>query len=448
MSEEEGRGWRAPGGPPSPHHPPRQDITPDQAPGGADRSASSASPDPGTPPAAPWSPPTPPTAPPGWAAPDAAGAPPGAQGTPPGPPPNWAPPGAPGPAPVAPQGWQPPGVPGAPPGGPAAGPVAGNTAVLRPQTLGDLLNGGFAYLRDNPRTVFGLSFVVVALTSVLPALGLGDVFSGYAELLRSETPSPRALGMSGMGSAAFYVGLLLQYVGNWLLLGLLSTVVAAAALGRRTSPREALAALRGRWGALLALVGFYLVFFVVAMVVLALVLAVAIAVTVAAPLAGLPLLALGLVGYIALFGWLVVRTSLAVPAAVLERVGPGRALVRSWQLSTGSFWRMVGVLLLANLLVSVIANILSTPFSVGAVIISAVASDMSLASLVGVMLSFIGMLVTGCISQPFTAGITTLLYLDLRVRREGLDLRLREAARSGVPVGPELLAAPAPGGAV
>ncbi len=60
------------------------------------------------------------------------------------------------------------------------------------------------------------------------------------------------------------------------------------------------------------------------------------------------------------------------------------------------------------------------------------------------LLSFLGLLVTGCVSEPFTAGVTALLYLDVRMRREGLDLRVREAVRAGATPGPELLAATVP----
>lgn len=438
MSEEEGQEWRAPGGQPSSSQPPRQDITPEPGPDGGNHTSA---PVPGQPPAAPQEPGAPDAAPP-----DPVGAP---GWTPPAPSP-WAAPDAPAPAAV-PQGWPPP--PGAPappgPDGPAsaaAGTDGAAAAALRPATLGDLLNGGFDYVRANPRTAFGLSFLVVALTSVLPALGMADMFSGYTELLRSEVADPAVLGMSGLGTASFYVGTLLQSVGSVLLLGLLSAVVAAAALGRRMSLREAVAALRGRWGSLFTLVGFYLAFSSVALSALTVVFLLAVLLLVIVPLVGLPLFLLLLAGYVALFGWLAVKTSLAVPVAVLERASPGQALVRSWQLSTSNFWRMAGALVLAFLLSSVIANVLSLPFSLGA-LLTGITEELPLATLFTVVLSFLGMLVTGCVSEPFIAGVTTLLYLDVRVRREALDLRLREAVRAGATPGPEFLAATSPGGA-
>src|SRR5690606_671632 len=96
-----------------------------------------------------------------------------------------------------------------------------------------------------------------------------------------------------------------------------------------------------------------------------------------------------LAGYVALFGWLAVKTSLAVPVAVLERASAGQALVRSWQLSTNNFWRMAGALVLAFLLSSVIANVLSLPFSLGA-LLTGLAEELPLATLLTVVLSFLG----------------------------------------------------------
>ncbi|EOR70426.1 hypothetical protein JCM3263A_25760 [Thermobifida fusca] len=315
---------------------------------------------------------------------------------------------------------------------------------LRPHSLGELLNGGFSYLRDNPRTVLGLSFLVVALTSLLPALGLADVTGAYADFFSSEIVNPEDLELSGTALVSVYLGALLQFLGSVLLSGLLSTVVAAAVLGRRLSLRETAAALRGSWGSLWALVGFYLGLVTAAAIVLVLGLLITSVLLVLLPPLGLLLFLLFFAGFIALFGWLMVKTSLAVPAAVVERVGPGRALARSWQLSTGNFWWIAAVLFLALLLSSVLSNVLSTPFSLAAVLVEVPLGESALTSVLAALLSFLGLLVTGCVSEPFTAGVTALLYLDVRMRREGLDLRVREAVRAGATPGPELLAATVP----
>ena len=421
---EEGQQWRALGGGSSPGQPPGQDITPEHGPDGGHHVV----------------PPAPETSSPGpWAAPGSSTVP-AAPGAPP--PPQHAPPSG----PAAQHGWTPPSGPAAPPlSVPTTAPAAPSPAVgLRPHSLGELLNGGFSYLRDNPRTVLGLSFLVVALTSLLPALGLADVTGAYADFFSSEIVNPEDLELSGTALVSVYLGALLQFLGSVLLSGLLSTVVAAAVLGRRLSLRETAAALRGSWGSLWALVGFYLGLVTAAAIVLVLGLLITSVLLVLLPPLGLLLFLLFFAGFIALFGWLMVKTSLAVPAAVVERVGPGRALARSWQLSTGNFWWIAAVLFLALLLSSVLSNVLSTPFSLAAVLVEVPLGESALTSVLAALLSFLGLLVTGCVSEPFTAGVTALLYLDVRMRREGLDLRVREAVRAGATPGPELLVATVP----
>ncbi|MGV2385276.1 MAG UNVERIFIED_CONTAM: hypothetical protein LOD86_08415, partial [Thermobifida fusca] len=220
---------------------------------------------------------------------------PAAPGAPP--PPQHAPPSG----PAAQHGWTPPSGPAAPPlSVPTTAPAAPSPAVgLRPHSLGELLNGGFSYLRDNPRTVLGLSFLVVALTSLLPALGLADVTGAYADFFSSEIVNPEDLELSGTALVSVYLGALLQFLGSVLLSGLLSTVVAAAVLGRRLSLRETAAALRGSWGSLWALVGFYLGLVTAAAIVLVLGLLITSVLLVLLPPLGLLLFLLFFAGFIA-----------------------------------------------------------------------------------------------------------------------------------------------------
>src|SRR5699024_12700152 len=71
----------------------------------------------------------------------------------------------------------------------------------------------------------------------------------------------------------------------------------------------------------------------------------------------------GLLLGIVLFAWVMIRIYFAMPIVVLERLGPGQALARSWRLTRGSWWRMFGIVLLTLVLVSVVTMLLSFPFS-------------------------------------------------------------------------------------
>ncbi|HTZ93163.1 MAG TPA: hypothetical protein VMB74_12270, partial [Streptosporangiaceae bacterium] len=49
-------------------------------------------------------------------------------------------------------------------------------------------------------------------------------------------------------------------------------------------------------------------------------------------------------------------------------------------------------------------------------------------SVLAVIIGGVGSIVAGAVTRPISAGVTVLLYLDMRMRKEGLDLALRSAA--------------------
>src|SRR5712691_3008612 len=65
--------------------------------------------------------------------------------------------------------------------------------------------------------------------------------------------------------------------------------------------------------------------------------------------------------------WLWTSVSLIVPAVVLENQGPVRALRRSRQLVSRSFWRILGIFLLSALIIYIAAAVLQIPFLIAEV---------------------------------------------------------------------------------
>jgi hypothetical protein len=91
-----------------------------------------------------------------------------------------------------------------------------------------------------------------------------------------------------------------------------------------------------------------------------------------------------------------------------------KALGRSWRLARGHFWKLLGTLLLANIMASVVEGILSIP---GSVAFAAVGSA-------GWPFHAVGLSVAAILTTPFTTLITVLLYFDLRIRKEAFDLEV------------------------
>jgi hypothetical protein len=111
---------------------------------------------------------------------------------------------------------------------------------------------------------------------------------------------------------------------------------------------------------------------------------------------------------------ILVRLSAATVVVVVEDLRGRKALGRSWRLVKGHSWRVFFTLLLAVLIAVVISIILAIPFAFGAL----------KPGLSGGILRFLGASLSGIITRPFLALVTTLLYFDLRIRKEGLDLAI------------------------
>ena len=341
-------------------------------------------------------------------------------------------------------GYVPPG-----PGGWNAAPAPGGVP-LRPLALGDILNGAVTLTRRNPAATFGLAAIVMTVYGVVSTI----VERTYrARLATAQTglqngqslTSQQAGHVFGSFLAALIplvlVAVVLSLVLNAALTGMLSAVVGRGVLGRTTSLGEAWR--MGRVGAvlaatvLLALLGVaVLVPVVIAVVVLAL-----LHLTPVAVLLGV----LGGIGCLVFEVLLVIRLSLTLPALVLERISPATAIKRSWQLSHGSFWRLFGIILLTWIIVGITADVLAIPFTIIGGIVGGGSGGLlgtaATTSVTALIIGAIGTVLAGTITRPVSAGVNVLLYVDLRMRREGLDLTLRGAAQNHSLAGDEFTAA-------
>jgi hypothetical protein len=128
-------------------------------------------------------------------------------------------------------------------------------------------------------------------------------------------------------------------------------------------------------------------------------------------------LVLALLAFIVPAIWLGVAWSVAVPALLLERLGPAAALSRSFALVRGRWWASFGVLLVGLLLASLIGALIQ---GLVMALPQGLADDnVPLAALAAAL----GGTLAAAITTPYSAAVITLLYLDLRVRKEGFDVR-------------------------
>ncbi|MGW2277026.1 DUF7847 domain-containing protein [Streptomyces sp. NPDC001770] len=170
----------------------------------------------------------------------------------------------------------------------------------------------------------------------------------------------------------------------------------------------------------------------------------------AAAFLGISVLLLLVAGPLA--SWLWVKFSLAPTAVVLERQGPIAAMRRSSRLVRGSWWRILGISLLGQMVAGMASSVIQIPFSAAAMFSSALTtSDMDsdttltnvLISMAGIVaIALAGQLIGQIFVSTFPPLILGLLYIDRRMRTENLAQDL--AAAAGLP--PQPAYAPPPYG--
>jgi hypothetical protein len=110
--------------------------------------------------------------------------------------------------------------------------------------------------------------------------------------------------------------------------------------------------------------------------------------------------------------WLAFAWSVVIPVLVVEDVRGRRALGRSFRLVRGRWWRTAGVVVAGFLIGTFGAFLVTVPFDVMA---TAAAPDNLL---VAFLARTLGGIVGAVVSSPLIAAFLTLVYFDLRARKD------------------------------
>jgi hypothetical protein len=304
---------------------------------------------------------------------------------------------------------------------------------LRPLGLGELLDGAFQYIRAHPRVVLGIA-AVVAVVRVIIQAPFQSSFGADVEAFVGDPSGTRTVSLEQagglLGTTVTFAGvsLLISLLANTVLTGLLVVVLSRSVLGAPIVTRDAWEAARPR---LLGLLG------VVVLVALATVLAFLVPLIPAGLLAlfGAPagataaLTVLGMVAGLVLAVIVAIVLTLAAPTYVLEGIPVIAALRRSRDLVRGRFWPILGTLLLTVVIVTVVSGIIGVPFSLVSGAVAGAIGDPNPFGPLPLLITSIGTVIAETLTAPFQAGVTGLLYIDQRMRREGFDIELQRAAR-------------------
>jgi hypothetical protein len=298
-------------------------------------------------------------------------------------------------------------------------------AGLRPRGVGELLDAAFTLYRRNFLLLVSIAAVVQVPFAILQlvvyrAADIGGRLNTVQNLSNSLgnqngtlTPDQASQLNTSAGAFAIYFGIVL--VVQYFVVYPLSLAATTHAVSNRYLDQPATVGGSYRaaftmWRSLIALV-LLLGLAIGGGIAIALVLGVltgAVAVT-------------GLL-FIVVMGFAVVvlvRTTVAAQSIVIERVSGRGGIRRSWALTRGFFWRIVGIMVLLLILQSIVGLLVGLPVLAAASGLSQDARQMIQQAVSAVSAVFVA---------PVTLVTLTLLYYDLRIRREGFDIEMLTAA--------------------
>jgi hypothetical protein len=296
---------------------------------------------------------------------------------------------------------------------------------FRPRSATELVDAAIQLARRHYAPLVTLSAIVA-----MPSLAIG-----LLALWLLPQPGGAQDPFAAAGSAGWV--LLLSLASScWMFVGLGALVASAAAAyvdGRALEPIEALRRALRRWGTLIGsglLVSLILfaVFFVgfMAVAIAAGVIGAGLAATGAslqdgptAALLGGIVIALALGGMVAGGLFALARFVNVTPAVMLDGLGATAALRRSNELVRGHTRRVAGVV---GIMLVLFVTAYGTVLALAALVVQRFEVASNVAGVLAVAI------------YPFAAGLPTLVYYDLRIRREGYDLELMARALEGPPV--------------
>jgi hypothetical protein len=260
---------------------------------------------------------------------------------------------------------------------------------LRPRGIGEILDTAVALYRAR-----FLRLVLVAATVVIPVQVLSALVllsaqpDSYDRLNVSGSVSPQYDSSSAaLGFAAFVVITVVGLLSTAFIVAVCTRIVADAYIDRESAAGEAVRAVGPRF---FAIIGLTLLVSICDAI-------------------GLAFCGIGILVPLTLF-------AVAIPALILEGITVSAAISRSVTLTKTKAGHVLGVVLIARLLVTVLSVGLSA-----AVIVLLRGGNSVVSSVIG---QSIASTIAGILTTPFVATATVALYFDLRIRNEAFDVQL------------------------
>jgi hypothetical protein len=301
---------------------------------------------------------------------------------------------------------------------------------MRPLGFGEIFDVAIKIFGRNAGTLIAIVAFVIVPVQILSTVVLISTFP-EPELLsgsvfRPPTPTEPVDVVTGEDVALMFAGIVVvwvvSFVATALATGASFKAVGDAYLGSRPEWKTSLGYGARRmhsvaWVTLLGTILLVLVFVAVGIA--------GILFSTLDDVLGVVFVIFGFLGAAVLSVWLWTSWSVGIPALLTEDARGSRALRRSFRLVRGGWWRTFGLLVLGYLAAGVVSGIISTlPQLV-------LLTDVGESTVTSLAITGLGSALASILTTPFLAALVTVLYFDLRVRKEGFDLQLL-AYRIGV----------------
>jgi hypothetical protein len=255
---------------------------------------------------------------------------------------------------------------------------------LRPLEIGDLLDETFRMYRRHFLLFAGLSVILSIPGAALSGYSSYTLFNGL--LQQTSLGQPADLGFLEGTLAAYSVVALISLALIPFFYGAVTYAACESALGRPVTP---MGVLQGVLRKYFPILGYWLLIGVMGIVFC----------------------------LVPLWIWIWVNWIVVMPVMFVENVGLGAAMGRSWRLLEGRWWRTFLILFLMLVVFYVARIALSAFIALGQALLQLVVS-----STVVLFISGASSVIVDSLVNPVIQIALVLIYFDLRVRREALDL--------------------------
>lgn len=301
-----------------------------------------------------------------------------------------------------------------------------NLIPLTKLTLGQILSGSLNSLRRMPKTLLGIGLFSGFIIGIATVMASALFVRNGESLEIPQIPDPSStitqeqieelITALGPTLRIAVVTTLVLFIVQTITAGMFTHIIGNAIIGKRINSAESWAKTKPQLGRIIGVSLLTYLFPILAIVAGA---SIGVALTGISNSFVFVGLGTGLVG--AIYIW--ISLYVIVPTLVLEDTTFKGAIKRSFYLAKGNILRVFGIGIMGIITSQAISIVVSTPFALFAQ--TGADQDPTTSS---VFMSTMGSVIGYTFMLPFVATFTTLLYTDLRIRKENLATDLNKAA--------------------